>query len=531
MTIYSTPSLVCSLIFAALGLFVLFHRPKTQEKTVFSILCFEAFYWQFLLFISFFNSDPSYLDYLAKIAYLAITLIPFTFYHFIVSYLKIKKERWLVLLFYALGIVLVGLLRTDLFVSGHQKFSWGNFPTPGPVYPIFVISAFVTMTRGLWLLVKALKNPILYGFSKNQLYYIFVGLLLYYSCSVDFAQVYGAPWYPISVFLFLASVSVISYAILRYRLMDINIVLRKSLVYSLLVTSITIVYFMLVWASERAFQMALGYQSFPLTISALLAVALLFQPIKNRIQAFVDRHFFKGTVDVLAEENERLQEELIKTEKLRIAGTLASGIAHEIKNPLTSLKAFTSFLEEKHNDPLFRKKFKEIIGQEINKIDQLVHNLLNFAKPHPPTFESTDIHKALDQTFGLINTSLASANVSLVRVYHRPNTEILGDASQLQQAFLNLFLNAMDAMPKGGELRISTHTENGWLTIRIEDTGVGMAKEQLEHIFEPFYSTKESGTGLGLAITKRIIEDHQGKIKVTSTPNKGSAFEISLPLT
>ena len=107
---------------------------------------------------------------------------------------------------------------------------------------------------------------------------------------------------------------------------------------------------------------------------------------------------------------------------------------------------------------------------------------------------------------------------------------ILGDPSQLQQAFLNIFLNAMDAMPKGGELRISTQTENGWLTIRIEDTGLGMTKEQLEHIFEPFYTTKESGTGLGLAITKRIVEDHKGRIWVSSEPNRGSAFEISLPL-
>ena len=107
---------------------------------------------------------------------------------------------------------------------------------------------------------------------------------------------------------------------------------------------------------------------------------------------------------------------------------------------------------------------------------------------------------------------------------------ILGDPSQLQQAFLNLFLNAMDAMPTGGELRVSTHTENGWLTIRIEDTGSGMTKEQLEHIFEPFYTTKEKGTGLGLAITKRIIEDHKGKIRVTSNSGKGTAFEILLPL-
>ncbi len=109
-------------------------------------------------------------------------------------------------------------------------------------------------------------------------------------------------------------------------------------------------------------------------------------------------------------------------------------------------------------------------------------------------------------------------------------SEILGDASQLQQAFLNLFLNAMDAMPEGGELKVATETLDGWLQIRIEDTGCGMTREQLDHLFEPFYTTKETGTGLGLAITKRIIEDHKGRIKVESSVNQGTRFEILLPL-
>ena len=461
MTIYSTLPLICSLIFAALGFFVLFHKPRTQEKTIFSLLCFGAFYWQFVWFISFLTFDSFYLDYLSKIAYLTITFLPFAFYHFIVSYLKIKKERWLVLLFYALGIVLVSLLRADLFVRGHQKFSWGNFPAPGPVYPIFIILALATMTRGIWLLAKALKNPASYGFSKNQLSYIFVGLLLYYSCAFDFFQIYGAPWYPISVFFFLGSVLVISCAIFKHHLLDINIIFRKSAIYSLFVTTITLLYFVIVWSAEKVFQSTLGYRSIPIAIFTIVTIALLFQPIKNRIQAFIDHYFFRGSVDVLAGENERLQEELVKTEKLRMAGNLASTIAHEINNPLTSIKTFTNYLPERHQDKSFIEQFKTVVGEELNRIESLVKDLKNFAKPHPPKFESFDIHKSLDHTFGLINPVLASHNISLMRAYHRPNTEVMGDPSQLQQAFLNLFLNAMDAMPNGGELRISTQSEDG----------------------------------------------------------------------
>ena len=515
----------------ALGLFVYIKGREPRVKRSFGLLNFTIAAWCFSYSIWQIVSTKEAALFWARALTASSIFIAPTFLYFVFTFLSLEKGKKRILtIAYLPSFTFFALVFTPLFVkSVSRKLFFPYWPNPGPLYFLYPLHFFTCFLYSWYLLRQAILKS---SYERsNQIKYILYGSIIgVFGGVTNWPLWWDIPIPPYGNSAVAIYVAILTYAVIKHRLMDINVVLRKSLVYSLLVTSITIVYFMLVWTLERAFQTVLGYQSIPLTIFSLLIIVILFQPIKNKIQAFVDKHFFKGTVDVLAEENERLQEELIKSEKLRIAGTLASGIAHEIKNPLTSLKTYTSYLEEKHNDPSFRKKFKEVMNHEINQIDHLVLNLLNFAKPHPLKFESADVHKALDRTFELINSSLAKADISLVRAYHRPNTEILGDPSQLQQAFLNIFLNAMDAMPNGGELKISTETEDGWLKIRIEDTGCGMTEEQLKHVFEPFYTTKEKGTGLGLAITKRIIEDHKGKIKVTSDPNKGSTFDISLPL-
>ncbi len=461
---------------------------------------------------------------------IGVLFIPSLFIHFVMSFLKMKDKRSFCVINYVVSFCLSLFVYSPFYAKeGGPFLIFPYWAHAGLLFHIGLAHFSLLVGYSFFLMYRALQSAT--GAFRTQLLYVFIcSLQGYLGGSLNYFGWYRVSILPVLNFTISLFVITMAYAIVRHNLMDIRVAVRKGVIYSFLVTAITLVYFICVWSAERIFQTAIGYQSVSITMFALLVIALFFQPIKNKTQIFVDRYFFRGTVDSLAEQNERLEEELVKGEKLRLAGTLASGIAHEIKNPLTSLKTFTSYLEEKHSDPSFRRKFKEVVGQEIDRIERLVRDLLHFAKPSSPQLILVDLHRSIDRAFELINTTLAHARISLVRDYHRPNTEIMGDASQLQQAFLNLFLNAMDAMPNGGELRISTETDDGWLKIKIEDTGVGMTKEQLDHIFEPFYTTKESGTGLGLAITKRIIEDHKGKIKVTSQVNKGTIFEISLPL-
>ena len=148
-----------------------------------------------------------------------------------------------------------------------------------------------------------------------------------------------------------------------------------------------------------------------------MAIATLFQPLKERIQRFVDFRFFKGTLESLAEERQELQEEIRRTDQLRIAGILASGLAHEIKNPLTSIKTFTKYLPERKNEGGFIEKFQEVVGNEVNRIEKLTKDLLNFTKPKPPTFEKVDAHDILDKTLNLIEHELSLKKVRTLRHY------------------------------------------------------------------------------------------------------------------
>jgi len=177
------PSIVCSLAFAGLGYFVWLHKPRNNVKLIFSALCLVTFYWQMVFSISFFTSDSQYLDYLSKVAYVGILFLPFIFYHFIIEFLGLKKERKIVVLYYGVALVLTFLLPSNLVVTGHQKFAWGNFAAPGPMYPIYMISALVIMLRGVLLLRQAVSNPSAFNVGQNQVHYVFLGLGFYFLCA------------------------------------------------------------------------------------------------------------------------------------------------------------------------------------------------------------------------------------------------------------------------------------------------------------------------------------------------------------
>ena len=153
------------------------------------------------------------------------------------------------------------------------------------------------------------------------------------------------------------------------------------------------------------------------------------------------------------------------------------------------------------------------------------------SKPKPLKLEKTDIYSLIDQTLSFLNNDFIKYNIKVIKNYVSPALFLHIDPNQIKQVFLNLFLNAIDAMKQGGTLTITTKSATDVLEITIADTGCGMSKKDLEHIFDPFYSTKETGTGLGMSIVYGIIKEHKGEISVTSEVNKGTSFKVGLPIT
>lgn len=242
-----------------------------------------------------------------------------------------------------------------------------------------------------------------------------------------------------------------------------------------------------------------------------------------------------------------LENQVMRQDRLAIMGTLSAGMAHEIKNPLVSIKTFAQLLPERYDDPDFRDTFSKLIGKEINRIDSIVNRVLAFARPPKPEFDHVNLHHLLQENIQLLGQQFRKNGIKLhLDLVHGPCT-IYADAGQIEQVLVNLILNAVDAMPDGGELNISTETiPSEWgdeevaaltsgvhtganIQCKITDTGVGIDPESRERVFDPFFTTKPSGTGLGLSVVHRIMENHNASIDVQSNA-KGTTFIMTLAL-
>ncbi len=227
------------------------------------------------------------------------------------------------------------------------------------------------------------------------------------------------------------------------------------------------------------------------------------------------------------------QQQLERADKLASVGELAAGMAHEIKNPIIGISsALKIILDEGDPDDVRRPIFEEI-ARQIHRVDRAVNSLLSYARPQAPKFTSTDIADIITRSLKLARQQAEAAKIEIERGGDAELPEIIADPVQLEQVIVNLMMNGIQAMPKGGKLTVEqfNDTASGMVKIRIRDTGVGIEEDKLEQIFRPFYTTKHRGTGLGLAICQDIIHRHGGKIEVESKPGEGSVFTVILPFT
>jgi len=221
-----------------------------------------------------------------------------------------------------------------------------------------------------------------------------------------------------------------------------------------------------------------------------------------------------------------VQQNLQRLDRLANLGLFSASIAHEIKNGLVAINTFVEVLLEKGED----REMAEVVRRELKRIDGLTTQMLRFAAPRPATLLPVNVHVLLDLALRLLEHQMKGPMISLTRDYRAAPATVRGDESQLQQTFMNLLLNAVEAMSQGGELTVRTEAGAGKVKITVRDTGTGISPENLTHIFETFFTTKKNGTGLGLAICRRVVEEHHGSIEIQSEAGRGSTFVITLPL-
>lgn len=257
----------------------------------------------------------------------------------------------------------------------------------------------------------------------------------------------------------------------------------------------------------------------------------LLKILANQVAVAFENSTMYSTIAKQYEELKLTRDKLSEADKLASLGTMAAGMAHEIKNPLSSMKVFSQLLRERYEDPEFRKKFEEIIPKEINRIDRIVEGLLGFARSPELKLAGVSVSEMLEEILADMKEDVERSEIKIVKKFgSAPNVQ--ADREQLIRAFSNIILNATQAMASGGKLNIELAEDRSsrTVTVKIADTGQGIPRDHIEHIFDPFFTTKHYGTGLGLTISRSIIDKHNGTIDIQSEEGKGTTVSITLPV-
>jgi len=227
-----------------------------------------------------------------------------------------------------------------------------------------------------------------------------------------------------------------------------------------------------------------------------------------------------------------LEEKLRQADRLAALGTLSAGLAHEIKNPLSAIKTFVQLLPKKLGQHSFMEKFNTTVPREIDRINQLVEDLLELTRRRVHPFVSLNVNHLILQVIDLHSEEMRKRQIHFKDYLDKDLPSIEGDPERLYRAFSNLIINAIQAMPEGGSLMISSKHDpfTSGIQISFRDTGIGMDEETTRNLFNPFFTTKDKGVGLGMALTHKIIEDHKGLIEVMSEKGEGTTFVLRLPV-
>lgn len=263
----------------------------------------------------------------------------------------------------------------------------------------------------------------------------------------------------------------------------------------------------------------------------ILALVIGFLSKKDRRQRLV----LEKTSQELSEAYQKLQntfEQLKKTDRLAALGRLSSGIAHEIRNPLGSIKGSFEILESEIPPDNKKYEFVKIIKEEIVRLNAIVESFLRFARPPKPSMQLTSLNELIESILLLTNKQAQKCNIEVRKELDTDLPMVPMDPNQIRQVIMNVVLNGLESMPEGGSLEI----KSGWgssgrgAIVEISDSGIGIGREELDHIFDPFFTTKTQGTGLGLAISYQLVQNHGGTIRALKNERSGLTFSVELPL-
>lgn len=537
MSFYSGSLLFTSLASLVLGIFVYLKGREKLPNVILALFSVAMALWCFGQFMGEVSDSKELVLFWTREGIAGAIFLSVFFLHFVLSLIgRVTAEKKLLLFVYFSGVIFLLLDFTPFFVKDVvPALGFRYYPAPGIVYPFFALFIVACFCYGFWRLFQAYQVAI--GARRNQFLYVLLASLIGFLGGITaFFPIWGINFPVLSHFSLPLYVLITIYAILKHKLLDISVIVREGLVYSALTVLFAGFYVLVILVANYFFSSYVRFNPILAVFLVVFASVLVFQPIRDRVQNIVDRLFFMGeyryqkTINDLSVENKKLFYSLLRADKLASLGTLSAGMAHEIKNPLASLKAMTQVLDENIEDKDFIKKYQGVVERQIDRINGIVEKLLKFGQPQQLEVNEFDLNQVIEETLNLFDNQCQKTNIEIKKQMAQL-PKINGDAEQIAQVFTNLILNAIQAMPQGGILTIKTSAKDSdLLAIEISDTGIGIPHDKIDKIFDPFYSTKEKGTGMGLAVAYRSVKEHQGDIQVESAPGKGTKFSIWLPI-
>lgn len=266
-----------------------------------------------------------------------------------------------------------------------------------------------------------------------------------------------------------------------------------------------------------------GLREHPVNLSSEFVEIIFYFAVAALIGALIDREM------LIRRKQEETQLQLERSHKLSMVGRMAAGVAHEIKNPLASIKGAAEILSDSSTSEKDKEEFRKIALNEIKRVNGTVKEFLDFARPKEPKLEKMNLSSAISAGIRQMERQLKGSGIRMSSDIQE-NLFIYGDSEKMHQVFLNLILNAIDASETDSAIDVVLRdADTGGVLLKIRDSGKGIDQSEIEDIFEPFYTTKPSGTGLGLTIVKAIIENHNGRIQIHSEPGVGTEIEVFFP--
>ncbi len=532
MNFYIVTNAINALCALTIALIIFLKRGRKPIQITYALFCLLITMWAFSYFIwNIQTNRQESFQWLQNLEY-PVCFIHTAFFHFTLIFCnKVNKYKKILLLGYVSSVLLATINAFNGFFDfSYVRNIYSFFYTPhaSPLLSLLIFIQVFYVGFSFYIMAESIRTSSDLNKTRHK-YFLAASIIGWSGGITNWFHFYDStPIPPIgnpAVAFYLLSTF---YLIFKHDLLKLNLVVKRTFVYTVLTLFISLIYALFVALSERLFQSYIGYSSFIGSVFAALTIALLFNPIKNIINKFLDKRFFGKSIEQLSEENILMRLQLQNQDRMKAVATLSAGMAHEIKNPLTAIKTFAEYLPQKYYDPEFRENFCRIVTDEVDRVNNIVKQLLEFSKPSEVDLKPVLISGLLEETLNLLNNNFLRYKIEISKNFDT-YAMILADRNQLKQAFLNLFLNSIQSMPEGGKLSVTARAEsNGQVKVTISDTGCGISEEQLAHVFDPFYTTKEDGTGLGLAIVHGIIEKHGGKIKMESTIGKGTMVNIFL---